>query len=183
MTLHVLDPGLFTLVVDFGRPASRSLGVPIGGAADRYALALGNALVGNPPESAALEMSLAGPAVEAGCDLACVVYGAPFAITHPARGLTPGLTFTLHAGEELRIGGTPRGMRAYLCVRGGLEESLVLGSRSGLGPLAVGAELRCRAGTIPARFVCPPRAWGRRRAAWPRWNRRQPCRRSPRSSP
>jgi biotin-dependent carboxylase-like uncharacterized protein len=161
MTLHVLDPGLFTLVVDFGRPASRSLGVPVGGAADRYALALGNALVGNPPDSAALEMSLAGPTVQAGCDLACVVYGAPFAITHPARGLTTGLTFTLHAGEELRIGGTPRGMRAYLCVRGGFEESLVLGSRAGLGLLAAGADLRCRAGTIPARFVCPPRAWGR----------------------
>src|SRR2546421_511911 len=59
MTLRVIEPGLYTLLVDFGRPGTRSLGVPVGGAADRSALVLGNALVGNPPDSAALEISLA----------------------------------------------------------------------------------------------------------------------------
>ena len=49
MSLRVLDPGLQSLIVDFGRPNYRSLGVPIGGAADRFSLALGNGLVGNPP--------------------------------------------------------------------------------------------------------------------------------------
>src|SRR5262249_28363450 len=78
MTLRVLDPGLYTLVVDFGRPHCRSFGAPVGGAADRTSLALGNALVGNPPDAAALEITLAGPTLEAGCDLACVVYVAPF---------------------------------------------------------------------------------------------------------
>ena len=46
-TLTVVAPGLHTLVVDRGRRRTRSLGVPVGGAADRRALALGNALVGN----------------------------------------------------------------------------------------------------------------------------------------
>src|SRR5258707_5546856 len=40
--LKVLESGLFTLVVDGGRPDSRRLGVPVGGAADRFAQALGN---------------------------------------------------------------------------------------------------------------------------------------------
>ena len=61
MSLRVLDPGLYTLLVDFGRPHCRSLGVPVGGAADRESLAIGNALVGNPPGAAALEITLAGP--------------------------------------------------------------------------------------------------------------------------
>ena len=34
MSLRVLEPGLQTLVVDLGRPGTRSLGVPVGGAAD-----------------------------------------------------------------------------------------------------------------------------------------------------
>ena len=76
--LRVLEPGLFTLLVDCGRPRTRSLGVPVGGAADRTALAIGNALVGNPPDAAALEIALAGPTLQAECDLAAVVYGAPF---------------------------------------------------------------------------------------------------------
>src|SRR5438046_10476850 len=112
MTLRVVDPGLYTLVVDYGRPRSRSLGVPVGGAADRCALALGNALVGNPPDAAALEMSLAGPTLQASCELACVLYGAPFALHSERQQLTAGTTFTLQPQEELRIGGTAEGTRA-----------------------------------------------------------------------
>ncbi|HEV3261390.1 MAG TPA: biotin-dependent carboxyltransferase family protein [Gemmataceae bacterium] len=153
MILRVLEPGLYTLVVDFGRPRSRSLGVPVGGAADRTALALGNALVGNPPDAPALEMSLTGPTLQAGCELACVVYGAPFALTGTGDQLTHGTTFTLRPGEELRIGSTAEGMRAYFCVRGGLRTAMVLGSRSGLEPLTAGAELGCAPGRIGRRFV------------------------------
>ena len=72
-TLTVLRPGLRTLVVDAGRSRSRSLGVPVGGAADRFALAVGNALVGNAPVEAAVEIALAGPVVVADAPLACVV--------------------------------------------------------------------------------------------------------------
>jgi biotin-dependent carboxylase-like uncharacterized protein len=153
MSLRVLEPGLFTLVVDEGRPGWRSLGVPVGGAADREAVALGNALVGNPSGAAALEVTLSGPTVEAGCDLACVVYGAPFELASDRQQLTAGTTFTLHAGERLRVGGTPEGMRAYLCVGGGLDVPAVLGSRSGLAPLSAGAELPCRPGRIGRRFL------------------------------
>jgi antagonist of KipI len=163
MSLRVLEPGLYTMVVDRGRPGWRGLGVPLGGPADRKALALGNALVGNAPGAAALEMTLSGPTLEAGCDLACVVHGAPFALTSDRQTLKAGTTFVLHAGERLRVGGAPCGMRAYLCVRGGLRVPEVLGSRSGLAPLAAGAELPCRPGTIGRRSVRLPRV-----PSWPR---------------
>ena len=108
-TLKLLHPGLCTLVVDRGRPHYRSLGVPVGGAADRTALALGNALVGNPPDAAALEVALAGPTLVADAELACVLFGAPFDMASDRRPLTAGKTFTLHAGEVLHIGGTATG--------------------------------------------------------------------------
>lgn len=158
MPLHVLEPGLFTLIVDQGRPASRELGVPVGGAADRRSLALGNALVGNPRHAAALEISLAGPTLRSDEALACVLYGAPFTLRgdqHP-DGLQTGTTFTLQPGETLTIGATATGMRAYLCIGGGIQEPSVLDSRSSLGPVRAGQALSCIAGSIRPRFLSTP---------------------------
>jgi 5-oxoprolinase (ATP-hydrolysing) subunit C len=159
VSLRIVSPGLYTILADAGRPGSRSLGVPVGGAADRWSLALGNALVGNPPETAALEFTLTGPTVQADCELACVVYGAPFTLASDRQRLSVGTTFTLQAGEELRIGITPRGLRAYLCVRGGFRDKKVLGSQSSLAPLAAGTELNCCPSTIGSRLIRPNPAW------------------------
>lgn len=151
--LKVVHPGLCTLVVDGGRPHHRGLGVPVGGAADRAALALGNALVGNPPDAAALEVALAGPTLVADAELACVLFGAPFDIVTDRRPVTAGKTFTLQPGEVLHVGGTAVGARAYFCVRGGLRTRAVLDSRSSLEPLKAGAEIPCLSGSIPSRFI------------------------------
>jgi antagonist of KipI len=152
MSLEVLEPGLASRVVDLGRPGTRRLGVPRGGAADCTALALGNALVGNAPDAAGVEVCLTGPRLRASCQVACVVYGAPFALTGSRQSLAMGKTFTLVPGEELHIGGTPRGARAYLCVRGGLQVPLILGSRSALEPLRRGDVLPCASDAMPSRF-------------------------------
>jgi antagonist of KipI len=143
MSLRVLEPGLPTLVVDRGRRSSRHLGVPLGGAADRTSFRLGNALVGNPPDAAALEICLAGPTIQATCDIGCALAGAPFDVFLGSERLPVGRSFMLYAGETLRIAGTKAGMRAYLCVRGGFQEPLVLDSRSGLEPVRRGHDLAC----------------------------------------
>lgn len=150
MSLDVLEPGWASFVVDGGRPATRGLGVPVGGAADRFALAAGNGLVGSLPDAAALEICLTGPRLRATVELACVVFGAPFVLSDGRR---VGTTFTLQPGEELHVGGTPRGLRAYLCVRGGLQTPLVLGSRSSLAPIQRGDTLPCSPGAIHARYA------------------------------
>jgi 5-oxoprolinase (ATP-hydrolysing) subunit C len=151
--LTVLHPGIYSLLVDFGRPHSRSLGVPIGGAADHAALGIGNALVGNAPDAVALEISLAGPTLRTDAEVAAIVYGAPFQIATDRRPLTVGKTFTLEAGEELHIDGTPSGMRAYLCVSGGFQSPRILGSHSALEPLRAGNVLTCSSGRIRSHFL------------------------------
>jgi 5-oxoprolinase (ATP-hydrolysing) subunit C len=153
MTLHVVEPGLSTWVVDFGRDNYRSLGVPVGGAADRAALALGNGLVGNPPDAAALEINLSGPTLRADCPLACVLHGVPFELSSDRQPLRAGKTFTLQPQEQLRIGGTSSGVRGYLCVQGGIQTEPVLGSRSSLRPIEAGAELPCVPGHIHPRYL------------------------------
>jgi antagonist of KipI len=159
MTIHVLEPGLCTLLVDYGRPSSRSLGVPVGGAADRFSLAIANALVGNPLDAPALEIALAGPVLCAEDQLGGVVFGAPFNLSSDRQPLKPGVTFTLQAGEEVRIGTPSHGMRAYFCVAGGIEALPILQSRSALQPLAAGAVLRCSSSALGMRFVIPSWKW------------------------
>ncbi|HEY2784298.1 MAG TPA: biotin-dependent carboxyltransferase family protein [Fimbriiglobus sp.] len=154
MSLTVLDPGLHSLLVDTGRPSSRSLGVPVGGAADRFAFAIGNALLGNDPAAVALEITLAGPTLRAEHRTAAVIFGAPFAARiEGRRDLTPGETFALEPGDVLRTGGAPEGVRAYLCVAGGFSSPEILGSRSGLEPVKKGDVLPCPTGTTPGRSL------------------------------
>jgi biotin-dependent carboxylase-like uncharacterized protein len=130
--------------------------VPVGGAADCTSFALGNALVGNPAGAAALEITLSGPVLVADAPIACVVFGASFDLASERRRFSPGKTFTLDAGEELRIGGTDNLPRGYFCIRGGLHVPEVLGSRSGLEPLQAGDALACHSATTGCRWFESP---------------------------
>ena len=58
--LLVVRAGLHTTVQDEGRWGHQHLGVPVGGALDLDALRRANALVGNAPDEAALEVTLVG---------------------------------------------------------------------------------------------------------------------------
>ncbi len=153
MSLVVRDAGLLSLLVDRGRTRSRHLGMPLGGAADRAALALGNVLVGNQPDAVAVEVTLSGPTLEATEPAACVVFGAPFQSEINGSAIPSGTTFTLEPGDLLRVGGTLTGARGYLCVAGGFDAPEILGSRSALEPLRAGDELKCRAARIEARSL------------------------------
>lgn len=143
MSFLVLAAGVESRLVDGGRPSTRGFGVPLGGAADRASWRLGNALVGNAPGAVALEVALAGPTLRTECELHGVVFGAPFVVSSDRQPLAIGKTFNLEAGETIHLGGTPVGVRAYLCVRGGFESPAILGSRSGLAPVQPGERLVC----------------------------------------
>lgn len=153
MSLLVLEPGLESRLVDLGRPRSRSLGVPVGGAADRRSLVLGNSLLGNAPEAAALEIALKGPRLRANADVGCLLFGAPFAAHVDDHPIAIGRTFLLTAGQELQIGGAIQGARVYLCVWGGFKATTILGSRSALEPIRSGDRLECESSTVRVRFL------------------------------
>ncbi|BDG62380.1 5-oxoprolinase subunit PxpB [Caldinitratiruptor microaerophilus] len=149
--VRIVRPGLLTTVQDMGRRGYQALGVPQAGAADRWALRLGNWLVGNPEDAAALEITLEGPEVEFTGPVTFALAGAPFpAELIPEGGGSPRPVRTWEAvlagpGDRLRIGVAPVGARVYLCVAGGIDLPPVLGSCSedlfgGIGP--VGRALR-----------------------------------------
>lgn len=151
MSFTVLTPGLHSLLVDPGRPAARHLGVAVGGPADEESFSLGNWLAGNRESAVALEVSFSGPSLRADKPIGAVIVGAPFAAEIVGkRMIEPGVGFTLEQDDVLKIGGTPVGARAYLCVPGGFEMPTVLGSRSAFGPITTGQTLRCSASRIAA---------------------------------
>ncbi|MGL4424363.1 MAG: biotin-dependent carboxyltransferase family protein, partial [Gemmataceae bacterium] len=141
---------------------------PVGGAADRAAHALANALVNNPPDAATLEITFVGPTLQATRPVACALFGAPFQMAIGNRGaVLPGAVFHLQPGEVLKIAGTPSGARAYLAIRGGIDAPLRLGSRSSFEPLVAGATLPGPGGRGPRRSLSfvrlVPAEWGRLR--------------------
>jgi KipI family sensor histidine kinase inhibitor len=128
--IAVLTPGVLTTVQDHGRPGYQRYGVGVGGAMDRFSLAVANALVGNPANAAALEITLVGPALRFAGDTLITICGADLSPTvdgHPVPAWRPVL---VRAGGTLRFGQCVSGCRACLAVAGGLTVPPVLGSRS-----------------------------------------------------
>ena len=68
--IEVIEPGRLATIQDLGRPGYREWGVPPGGAFDRGSADLANALVGNPPSCAVLELTLKGGVYRAAGGLA-----------------------------------------------------------------------------------------------------------------
>lgn len=129
-SLIVIRPGMLTTVQDLGRWGHQHLGIPVAGAMDWYSHARANRLLGNPENTATLEITLLGPELEADGDVSGVVCGAEFALSAGDRTVAPGEPFTLTAGERLRFGPRQSGARAFLAVRGGLALPSILGSLS-----------------------------------------------------
>jgi biotin-dependent carboxylase-like uncharacterized protein len=163
MGLIVIDPGLRTTVQDAGRPGYRAWGVPPGGAFDRGSADLANALVGNTPECAVLELTLRGGVYQADCPLAMALAGAVMEakVVRPdgvERKLQVPLSWALGAGDRLVLGRTLEGARSYLAVRGGWQTRSWLGSRSSEQSLRAGDILPAEPGAIPTRHPSVP-AW------------------------
>jgi antagonist of KipI len=125
MSVQVLRPGLLTTLQDQGRHGLQHLGLCPGGAMDAVALSLANALVGNSPGEAALEVTVIGPELQFDQDTLVAVCGAEFkgGFPHNRPVLVP-------AGSRYNVGRAVRGARAYIAVAGGFDVEPVLGSRS-----------------------------------------------------
>jgi antagonist of KipI len=128
--MTVLRPGMLTTVQDLGRWGRQHLGVPVAGPMDWYSHRLANAIVGNPADAAALEITLLGPELSSDAETVCAITGAEFDVTAGGRPVRPSEPFVLGAGERLRFVERVAGSRATLAVAGGFTVPEVLGSRS-----------------------------------------------------
>ncbi|MDT7950472.1 MAG: biotin-dependent carboxyltransferase family protein [Acetobacteraceae bacterium] len=128
--IEILSTGLLNTVQDLGRPGHLSIGVGRGGAMDRLALESGNALLGNPPDAAGLEIVHFPFRMRFEAETAFAVTGAacsPALDGGPA--LPPWWATTAKAGQVLTLTLPRAGARAYVCLAGGIDVPAVLGAR------------------------------------------------------
>ncbi|EWG99397.1 biotin-dependent carboxyltransferase family protein [Halomonas sp. BC04] len=129
--VRVIQAGPLAMIEDGGRMGVRHLGVTQSGAADWVSLYWANWLLGNAPDSAALEIVVGGGLtleVERATRLALV--GADLDARLDDAPLAPGKSFAVREGQRLVFRQPRDGLRSYLAFPGGLEAPEVLGSRS-----------------------------------------------------
>ncbi|MEP7193762.1 MAG: biotin-dependent carboxyltransferase family protein [Actinomycetota bacterium] len=158
--------GPLATIQDLGRPGHGALGVTASGAADRPAYRLGNRIVGNPQDSASIEVLFGGLVVRATGPVTVAVTGAPVPLHIDERAAPLCTPLTLRAGQLLVLGMPVTGLRSYVAVRGGIESERVFGSAStdptsgvGPAPLEIGRALAigCKtSGPLGATDVAAP---------------------------
>lgn len=128
--LIIQQSGLYTSIQDLGRLGWRKYGVPISGAMDQYSFKLSNLLVGNPENTAALEITLQGPSI-AFTDQAWIALTGAHLSAKLNRHTAPlNQPFSVKAGDVLHFGAPVYGVRSYLAVHGGFQSEKILGSYS-----------------------------------------------------
>ena len=139
--IRITEAAVRSTIQDRGRFGHLRSGVPPSGAADPFALAAANALVGNADDAAGIE--IIGTTFRFTCDDARVVAVAGRDVSLATRTRLPGWTsvfvragqtVTVHAGERTRF--------AYLAVSGGIATTPVMGSRATYLPAGLGSPLR-----------------------------------------
>ena len=118
-------------IQDAGRRGWGHIGLPRSGALDVVALAVANALVGNPSDAAAIEFCLSGATLRvAGGNVRMALAGAPYLVRIDDALVSSHSSFMLESGQRLKIQPSKDGACAILAVEGSFDIPAVLGSRS-----------------------------------------------------
>ena len=129
--LQIVACGPLTSIQDAGRLGWSGIGLPTAGAMDPRALRTANALVGNGPNEAVIELAYAGLTARAvGGPVELALAGGQAEVKLGDRVIASHSSFLLAEDECVRIGAVTRGAYAMLAIAGGFATEPVLGSRS-----------------------------------------------------
>jgi allophanate hydrolase len=139
--IRIGSAGLRATVQDRGRYGHLRDGMPPSGPADPLAFAAAQALVGNDPGAAGIEI-VGGPFTFA-CDDRRLIAVTGRDVALRARDPVPGWTATFaRPGENFTVVAGERSRFAYLAVAGGIATEELLGSRATYIPAGLGQPLR-----------------------------------------
>lgn len=130
MPVNVKTAGFATTIQDLGRPGYYHLGIPMGGAMDRFALRCANLLVGNDEGAAGLECVFMGPELEFTEDAIVAVTGADLPPKIDGEVLESWTAIRVKPGQVLSFDFLRSGARGYIAISGGIDTPPALGSRS-----------------------------------------------------
>jgi antagonist of KipI len=141
---EVLNPGVYTMIQDLGRPGFMKYGVPASGVADGFSAKVANLLVGNKPEAAVLETILFRLDLLALEGLTIAITGGDLSPTINKEPLPMWQAVSVKKGDRVALKARKRGFRAFLAVRGGLEGAKFMESRSVFARGLMGEPLKAK---------------------------------------
>ena len=130
LVFEAIDGGFLSTIQDHGRKGYLRYGVPHSGAIDPFAHRVSNILLGNPSDSATIEVTLPGARFKVLTDTIVAVTGADLGCELNNVRMEPWQPFPVPAGGILSFTSSHSGMRSYIAIVGGFETPLVLGSRA-----------------------------------------------------
>lgn len=126
--IEVRQTGPLVSVQDLGREGFRHQGVSRAGALDALALTIANRLVGNPDNTAGLEIMFGTSTFLFQTDVCFALTGADCFARCDDLPVYPGWRYRAYAGQQLKLYMPKRGLCAYLAVQGGIDVPLVMGA-------------------------------------------------------
>lgn len=128
--MEILSSTPLATIQDLGRFDHYRDGVNRSGAMDSLALMVGNALLGNDENAAAIEIPLLPFKLRFEEDIDIAITGADCEALLDDVPLPPDWALTVRSGQTLTLASIREGCRAYICVAGGFDVPEILGSRS-----------------------------------------------------
>lgn len=129
-TFEVTHQGVFTSIQDLGRRGYFAVGIPPSGAMDRFALRMGNLLLKNTLGEAGIEVTALGVKLRVLENTVIALTGGDFDAKLNGNSIPSWQTIDVQKGDIVSIGEAKVGWRGYICVAGGIDVPVVLGSKS-----------------------------------------------------
>lgn len=130
MSLRIIKAGLLDTIQDLGRFGFLASGINPSGAMDRYALQLANALVGNAPGEAGIELHFPASVILFTRPALIALSGADFSPSINGEPVPMQQGIVVNKNDALQFHRPVKGARAYIAVAGGFQLEDWLGSYS-----------------------------------------------------
>lgn len=130
MSLRILKAGILDTIQDLGRFSFRHLGINRGGVMDQFAAQTANALTGNDPGEAVIEMHFPAATIHFEKNTLIAITGANFSPSVNGEYISINQPVLVNKNSFLQFNRSETGARAYLSVAGGLNIDPWLNSRS-----------------------------------------------------
>lgn len=130
MSLEILEVNGLATLQDSGRVGWRKFGVPVSGAMDPFASRAANALAGNSPNEAVIEIGLGDITLRPLRNCVISVAGVGYALSIYIWDFPLWSSYYVRAGWTIRLTKLDTGMWAYLAIAGGVQTQPALGSVS-----------------------------------------------------
>ena len=128
--IKIIEGGMCTTVQDMGRLGFQHAGIGQSGVMDAESFALGNAVLENSDNAACLEITVLGPQIEFVLPCEFVITGGECLATLNGQSILMNKKYYAGAGSVLKCGFITKGLRSYICFKGGILVPEVFESKS-----------------------------------------------------